>query len=113
MEYQWNEWLKTWRTIAKNSSKTEYTSITITVDDEVLELLRVSKFYNRYDGNKKYVETPIREFNNRTAFHSRATRDLGIVRVITSDNEPVYIIEPGAQVFDWMALTPLVVAILP
>jgi|APLak6261667961_1056064.scaffolds.fasta_scaffold02116_4 hypothetical protein len=105
MHYTWTKWLKAWRTIADKSSPNEYIPITITADDMDFEVLRVSKFHKEYDGNKPYVETPIREFNDKTALHSRATRDLGIMRVITNNHKPAFVIEPGADVLDWIALT--------
>ena len=103
---KWSEWLKDWRAIANQSHENEPTSITITWGDARFEVLRVSKFYNKFDTKMAaYVKTPIREFNNRTALHSRATRDLGIVRVITNKHKPMFLIEPGGDVLDWMAST--------
>lgn len=105
MAYLWLKWLKSWRAIADKSNPTTYVSIVTTVDGTDYEVLRVSKFQQDCDGDKPYVETPIREFNDKTALHSKATRDLGIVRVITNNRKPAFVIEPGADVLEWRALT--------
>ncbi|MDA8182809.1 MAG: hypothetical protein M0Z26_10740 [Acidithiobacillus sp.] len=105
-DHPWLKWLKHWRTIADKSSPTTYVSILTTVDRSVFyEVLRVSKFHPDYDGDKPHVETSIREFNDKTALHSKATRDLGIVRVITNNRKPAFVIEPGADVLEWRAVT--------
>jgi len=65
----------------------------------------VSKFQQDHDGDKPHIETRIRKFNDKTALHSKATRDLGIVRVITNNRKPAFVIEPGADVLEWRALT--------
>lgn len=103
MAHSWLNWLKRWRTIADESSPTEYVPIMMTSDSTSYEVLRVSRFHQAYDGNTPHVETPIREFNDKTALHSRATRDLGIVRVITNNRKPAFVIEPGADVLEWWA----------
>ena len=36
---------------------------------------------------------------------SKATRDLGIVRVITSNHRPMFVVEPGADVLEWRSVT--------
>lgn len=106
MTYPWVRWLKGWRTIADTSSPTTYVSIVVAVDGTDYEVLRVSKFHADYDEDKPYyVETSIREFNDRTALFSKATRDLGIVRVITSKHKPTFVVEPGADVFEWRSAT--------
>lgn len=103
--YSWGTWLKTWREIADQSDPTSYIAIEITKDGEKFEVLRVSKFNKAFDADKPCVKTSIREFNEKTALHSRATRDLGIVRAITNKHQPMFLIEPGADTIEWMALT--------
>lgn len=105
MTYPWLKWLKNWRTIADKSSATAYVPIMTTEGGTDYEVLRVSKFHQDHDGNKPHVKTPIREFNDKTALHSKATRDLGVVRVITNNRKPAFVIEPGADVLEWRALT--------
>lgn len=105
MTYPWLKWLKNWRTIADTSSPTTYIPIVTTVDGTVFEVLRVSKFQQDHDGNKAHIETTIREFNDKTALHSKATRDLGIVLVISNNRKPTFVIEPGADVLEWRAST--------
>lgn len=90
--------------IAGESKSTEYVPITITVNARDYEVLRVSRFHEDYDGDKSHVQTPIREFNDKVALHSRATRDLGVVRVITNSRKPAFVIEPGADALEWVAL---------
>lgn len=101
----WLKWLKHWRKIADKSSPTTYVPILATVDGIYYEVLRVSKFHPDYDGCRPYVETSIREFNDKTAIYSKATRDLGIVRVITNNRRPAFVIESGADVLEWRAVT--------
>lgn len=103
MTYTWSNWLKDWRMIADKSSPTEYVPIIFKVDNESFEVLRVSKFHLSHDGDIPHVETTIREFNDKTALHSKATRDLGIVRVITNNRKPAFVIEPGADVLEGLA----------
>lgn len=100
MTYTWQRWLKDWREIADKSSPTAYTLIVVHVDGKDYEVLRVSKFQQDYDGDKEYVETSIREFNDKKAIYSRATRDLGTVRVITYNHKPKFVIEPGSEVLE-------------
>ncbi len=105
MTYPWVRWLKDWRTIANTSSPTADVSIVVAVDGADYEVLRVSRFHVDYDAEKPHVETSIRAFNDRTALFSKATRDLGIVRVITSKHKPMFVVEPGADVFEWRSAT--------
>lgn len=103
--YTWLTWLKNWRTIADESDPMSYIPIEITQDGKEYEVLRVSKFSTTSDADKPCVKTSIREFNEKTALHSRATRDLGVVRVITNKLKPMFLIEPGADTIEWMAMT--------
>lgn len=103
MDYTWQNWLQQWRTIADNSESDTYLPIMITVDTVHYELLRISKFNREYDEEKPHILTSIRDFNDKTAILSRATRDLGIVRVITKKHTPTFIIEPGADVLKWIS----------
>lgn len=105
MPYSFVEWLKHWRTIADAASATTFVPILCTVDGTTYEVLRVSRFHSDYDQDTPHVETSIREFNDRTALLSRATRDLGIARVITSKHRPVFVVEPGADVLQWRSVT--------
>lgn len=105
MTYSWPKWLKHWRAIADASSPTKYEPIVATVDKTVYEVLRVSRYHADDDGDKPHVETSIRGFNDRTALFSKATRDLGIVRVITNNRKPMFVIEPGADALEWRCAT--------
>lgn len=103
----WSDWLKGWRNISDESSTDEYESITDTLEvlgeDEEFEVLRISKFHPKYDGNKQYIETTIREFNDNKAKFSRLTMYLGIGRLITFKHKPVFVLEPGADAIKYVA----------
>jgi hypothetical protein len=103
VNYTWEEWLKGWRQIADQSRTNKYLAIGRKLDGVEFELLRVSRFDSEYDEDKRHVVTSIRKFNDQTALLSRATRDLGIVRVITNGSRPAFVVEPGAQVTQWHA----------
>lgn len=102
-EARWEQWLKDWRTIANQSTEREYIPIYWKREGVLYELLRVSRYCEKIDGEVPHVTTSIREFNEKTAVHSRATRDLGIVRVITHRHQPAFLLEPGAHVLGWIA----------
>lgn len=98
-------WLDDWRTIADQSTPTTYQPIVITASGTEYEVLSVSGYDANVDGNKPHVKNTIREFNDNIVRFSRATRDLGIVRVITNRGVPMFVIEPGGQVIEWLADT--------
>lgn len=104
-ESRWAQWLKDWREIADKSTEREYVPIFWKSEGVLYELLRVSRFCEEIDSDVPHVKTSIREFNEKTALHSRATRDLGILRVITNRHQPAFLLEPGAHVLGWRAKT--------
>lgn len=97
----WKNWLAGWRNIAEKSTLTEYQPIVW--DESGYEVLRVSRYDNNFDGDKSHIKHTISEFNDHIVWFSRATRDLGIVRVITNRGEPTFVIEPGGEVIEWRA----------
>ncbi|POZ61975.1 hypothetical protein C2I19_10810 [Chromobacterium alticapitis] len=103
----WSDWLKGWRNISDETSTDEYEPITDTLEvlgeEEEFEVLRISKFHPKYDGNKQYIETTIREFNDNKAKFSRLTMYLGIGRLITFKHKPVFVLEPGADAIKYVA----------
>ena len=101
----WKNWLDDWRNIADTSTPTTYEPIVSTKSGTEYEVLRVSGYDNHFDGDKPHVKNTIREFNDNIVRFSRATRDLGIVRVITNRGVPKFVIEPGGQAIDWLAET--------
>src|SRR5258708_7296595 len=105
MDYLWEQWLKDWRSIADESTATKYVAVVRKEGDSEFEVLRVSKFNAEYDEDTAHVVTTIRRFNDKTAILSRSTRDLGIVRIITNGGRPAFVIEPGADVIEWHAIT--------
>ena len=105
MPYSFAEWLKDWQAIADASNATTDVPIVIAVDGIDYEVLSVSRFHSGYDERTPHIETSIREFNDKTPLLSKATRDLGIVRVITRRRQPMFMVEPGADVLQWRSAT--------
>ena len=98
-----SEWLKSWRTIVGQLEPATYEPITVTFEGTKYEVLRVSLFDEEIDGTKKVVQTPSSIFEDKTALYCHLTRDTGVMRVVTTKGRFWFIVEPGSEVFDWLA----------
>lgn len=106
----WADWTKprAWRNLAEqHTDKTgeEYVVIGHAREegDDSFELLRLSRYSEKFDVDKMALRTSIRAFDETPVEMSRRTRDLGIVRFITNKGKPIFVLEPGADVLEWMA----------
>lgn len=99
----WAAWLRGWRGIADDVPDGEFEDIVITLDEEEYEVLRISRYDQDIDGDRRVVRTTSRDFDDQVALFTRRTRDLGLVRVITVRGRPRYVLEPGAGALDWAA----------
>lgn len=107
----WVDWAKprAWRKLAEEHTDKlgeEYVVIGHERDDEdePFELLRLSRYSAKFDGDKLALHTSIRAFDSMPVEMSRRTRDLGVARFITDKGKPIFVLEPGADVLKWMAI---------
>lgn len=106
----WTDWKKPriWRELAEehtDSSGSTYVPIVHRSEEggPSYELLRISRYSEEFDAERPAIRTSIRHFDLRPAELSRRTRDLGVARFITKKGKPVFVLESGADVFEWMA----------
>jgi hypothetical protein len=106
----WADWTKprAWRNLAEqhtDNAGAEYVVIGHARDDgdDPFELLRLSRYSEKFDIDKMALRTSIRAFDETPVEMSRRTRDLGIARFITNNGKPIFVLEPGADVLEWMA----------
>jgi len=107
----WADWTKprAWSALAKkytDKSGETYTVIGRERDDEgePFELLRLSRYSPKLDAGKLAIRTSTRDFDEMPVEMSRRTRDLGVTRFITNKGKPLFVLEPGADVLEWMAI---------
>ena len=70
--------------------------------DREYEVLRVSIFDEDIDGPKTFVQTSSSSFEDKTALYCHLTRDIGLIRVITTKGQLWFIMEPGTEVLGWI-----------
>lgn len=97
------EWLRSWRQIAAEIPADRYVSITTDRGDRSYEVLLVSVYDADVDGDRRFIRTGAREFDDKVALFTHLTRDTGAVRIISMRGQPRYVLEPGADTLDWLA----------
>lgn len=96
------EWLKNWREIVGEMRSGKYVSVTSVIDKRSYEVIRVSLYDETIDSSKKFVTTSASAFEDKTALYSHLTRDTGVIRVITTKGRNWFVVEPGADVLEWL-----------
>ncbi|ESY96673.1 hypothetical protein [Mesorhizobium sp. LNHC229A00] len=96
-------WIQSWREVAEEVPAGRYVPINVERDGVSYEILRISNFDPQIDGERRFVRTGAREFDDRVALFTHLTRDIGLVRVISLRGRPRWVLEPGADSLEWLA----------
>lgn len=99
-------WTRNWRSIVETlETADEFIPITAAHNGAKFEILRISQYSEGIDGEKPYVSTSVRTFDDSTGFFSHRTRDTGMGRFITkgSAEKRSWVLDPGEDLMAYNA----------